>query len=150
MQRSIMIAMMMLLATPAVAELRIPCLWNPFGGCSVKLVSPEYAARPVEPLDPEAALAAINAFRAENGLKPLALDARLIQAATMQSEIQAGRGRIGHYGSDGSTPMQRAERSGYHAKLPPRMSHRDKNRSATRCAFGSKVPGIGPTCCVRT
>ena len=95
MQRSIMIAMMMLLATPAVAELRIPCLWNPFGGCSVTLVSPEYAARPVQPLDPQAALTAINAFRAENGLKPLALDARLSRAAAMQSEAQAGRSRIG-------------------------------------------------------
>ena len=117
MQRSIMIAMMMLLATPAVAELRIPCLWNPFGGCSVTLVSPDYAARPVKPLDPQASLAAINAFRAENGLKPLALDARLTQAAAMQSEAQAGRSRIGHYGSDGSTPMQRAERAGYQAKI---------------------------------
>ena len=117
MQQSIMIAMMMLLATPAVAELRIPCLWNPFGGCSVTLVSPDYAARPVKPLDPQAALAAINAFRAENGLKPLALDARLSRAAAMQSEAQAGRSRIGHYGSDGSTPMRRAERAGYHAKI---------------------------------
>ena len=35
----------------------------------------------------------------------------------MQSQAQAGRSRIGHYGSDGSTPMQRAERAGYHAKI---------------------------------
>ena len=48
------------LATPASAELRIPCLWNPFGGCSVTLVSPEYAAKPVKPLDAEAALAEVN------------------------------------------------------------------------------------------
>jgi uncharacterized protein YkwD len=110
-------AIVALLATPASAELRIPCLWNPFGGCSVKLVSPEYAARPVQPLDPEAALAAVNAFRAENGLTPLVLDARLARAATMQSKTQAGRSSIGHYGSDGSTPMVRAERVGYHAKI---------------------------------
>ena len=64
---------------------------EPIWGCSVTLVSPDYAARPVKPLDPQAALAAINAFRAENGLKPLALDARLTQAAAMQSEAQAGR-----------------------------------------------------------
>ena len=109
--------MLMLLATPAVAELRIPCLWSPFGGCSVTFVSPEYAARPVQPLNSQAALAAVNAFRAENGLKPLVLDARLSRAAAMQSEAQAGRSWIGHYGSDGSTPKDRAERAGYHAKI---------------------------------
>ena len=112
-----MIAMLMLLATPAVAELRIPCLWSPFGGCSVTFVSPEYAARPVQPLNSQSALAAVNAFRAENGLKPLVLDARLSRAAAMQSEAQAGRSWIGHYGSDGSTPKDRAERAGYHAKI---------------------------------
>ena len=74
--------MLVMLATPAAAaELRIPCLWNPFGGCSVTLVSPEYAARPVQALNPQAALAEINAIRAENGLKPLVLDARLSRAA---------------------------------------------------------------------
>jgi uncharacterized protein YkwD len=107
----------MLLATPAVAELRIPCLWSPFGGCSVTFVSPEYAARPVQPLNSQSALAAVNAFRAENGLKPLVLDVRLSRAAAMQSEAQAGRSWIGHYGSDGSTPKDRAERAGYHAKI---------------------------------
>ena len=94
MQRSIMIAILSLVATPAVAELRIPCLWNPFGGCSFTFVSPEYAARPVQPLDPQAALAAINAFSAENGLKLFVLDERLSRAAAMQSEAQAGRSWI--------------------------------------------------------
>jgi uncharacterized protein YkwD len=116
-QRSMMIAMLVLLATPAAAEWRIPCLWSPFGGCSVTFVSPEYAARPVQPLNPRGALAAVNAFRAENGLKPLILDARLSRAAAMQSDVQAGRSWIGHYGSDGSTPKDRAERAGYHAKI---------------------------------
>jgi len=116
-QRSMMIAMLVLLATPAAAEWRIPCLWSPFGGCSVTFVSPEYATRPVQPLNPQGALAAVNAFRAENGLKPLILDARLSRAAAMQSDAQAGRSWIGHYGSDGSTPKDRAERAGYHAKI---------------------------------
>ncbi len=108
MRRAIMIAILSLVATPASAELRIPCLWNPFGGCSFSFVSPEYAAKPVQPLDPQAALAAINAFRAENGRKPLVLDERLSRAAAMQSEAQAGRSWIGHSGSDGSTPKARA------------------------------------------
>ena len=58
-KRSIMIAALMLLATPADAGWTLPCL---FGGCSITLVSPEYAARPVQKLDPEKALAEINAF----------------------------------------------------------------------------------------
>ena len=67
MRRACTIAILTFLATPASAELRLPCLWNPFGGCSFSFVSPEYAKKPVQPLNPEAALAEINAFRAENG-----------------------------------------------------------------------------------
>ena len=63
MRLSLLTIVLALLATPASAELRIPCLWNPFGGCSFTFVSPEYAAKPVKPLDPQAALAAVNAFR---------------------------------------------------------------------------------------
>ncbi len=106
-----------MLATPAFAELRIPCLWNPFGGCSITLVSPEYAAKPVKPLDPEAALAEVNAYRAENGLGALVLDARLTKAAAVQSKAQAERSWIGHDGADGSTPKARALRAGFHAKI---------------------------------
>jgi uncharacterized protein YkwD len=63
------------------------------------------------------ALAEINAFRTKYGRKPLVLDERLSQAAAMQSKDQAGRSSIGHYGSDGSKPMQRAARAGFHAKI---------------------------------
>lgn len=117
MQLGIILFLLVMLTTPAAAELRIPCLWSPFGGCSVTLVSPEYAAKPVKPLDPEAALAEVNAFRAENGLGPLVLDARLAKAAALQSKAQAARSWIGHDGSDGSTPKARALRAGFHAKI---------------------------------
>jgi uncharacterized protein YkwD len=112
-----MIATLSLLATPASAEFSIPCLWKPFGGCSVTFVSPEYAAKPVEPLNPQAALAEVNAYRAKNGRGALVLDQRLSRAAAMQSEDQAKRGSGGHYGSDGSKPKDRAARAGYHAKI---------------------------------
>jgi uncharacterized protein YkwD len=116
--RSIMMALLMLLATPAAAEWRLPCLLGLLGGCSsVTLVPPEYAAGPVQPLDPQAALAEINAFRAKYGRHALVLDARLSRAATMQSKDQAGRGSIGHRGSDGSTIMDRAKRAGYHPRI---------------------------------
>ena len=113
-QRSIMIAVLALLATPAAAGWTLPCL---FGVCSITLASPEYAARPVQRLNPDKALAEINAFRTKNGRKPVVLDARLSQAAAVQSKAQAGRSRIGHDGSDGSKPMQRAARAGFHAKI---------------------------------
>ena len=54
--------------SPALAEVRIPCLLSPFSGCSFTFVSPEYAARPVQALDPQKALEAVNAFRVNNGL----------------------------------------------------------------------------------
>lgn len=113
-KRSLLLAALMGMATPAAAGWTLPCL---FGGCSVTFVSPEYAARPVQPLDPEAALAAVNAYRTKNGRKPVVLDERLSRAAAAQSEAQAGRSRIGHDGSDGSKPMQRAARAGYQAKI---------------------------------
>jgi uncharacterized protein YkwD len=104
-------------ATEASAEFSIPCLWKPFGGCSVTFVSPEYAAKPVQPLNQQTALAEINVFRVKNGRRALVLDERLSRAAAMQSEDQAKRNSGGHYGSDGSKPMDRAARAGYHAKI---------------------------------
>jgi uncharacterized protein YkwD len=113
-RRSIIIATLVLLATPAAAGWTLPCL---FSGCSITFVSPEYAAKPVQKLDPEKALAEVNAFRTKNGRSAVVLDARLSQAAAVQSKDQARRSSIGHYCSDGSKPMQRAERAGFHAKL---------------------------------
>ena len=116
MRRIFAMAMLCLLATPAAAELRIPCIWNPFGGCSFSFVSPEYAKKPVQPLDPEAALAAINAYRAANGRNPVVLDERLTRAAAMQSQAQAGRSFIGHNGP-GGTAKARAASAGFDAKI---------------------------------
>jgi uncharacterized protein YkwD len=117
MRRTIVIAIVSFMATPASAELRIPCIWNPFGGCSFSFVSPDYAKKPVQPLDPEAALQAINAYRAANGRKPVVLDERLSRAAAMQSQAQAGRSWLGHSGTGGSRPMARAASAGFHAKI---------------------------------
>lgn len=111
------IVILCLLAGPAVADVKLPCLWNPFGGCSFSFVSPEYAKKPVQPLDPEAALASINAYRTANGRNPLVLDERLTRAAAMQSDAQAGRSWIGHSGAGGSTPMRRARSAGFNAKI---------------------------------
>ncbi len=100
-----------------IAALALSLLAGACGSTGVTLVSAEYAKRPVQPLNPQAAAAEINAFRARNGLPPVSLDARLTSAAAVQSQDQARRGRIGHAGSDGSKPMQRAARAGYKAKI---------------------------------
>src|SRR5262249_40486714 len=148
--RSTLITVLTLLATPAAAELRIPCLWNPFGGCSFTFVSPEYAKRPVQTLNPQAALAAVNAFRVANGVNALVLDERLSRAAAMQSQAQAGSGWIGHYGPGG--PRQRiAQRTpATTQRLPPRMLLQGRSLSAMRCISGRRVLAIGLTYCVQT
>src|SRR5262249_51494500 len=93
-KRSLLAAVLVaMLATNAIAEWRLPCI---FGGCSIIFESPEDAARPVRPLNLEAALAAVNAFRTNNGRGRVVLDARLSKAAAMQSETQAKRNWIGH------------------------------------------------------
>lgn len=48
------------------------------------------------PVDEPAALAAVNAFRAENGLRPVASDPRLMAAAGTQSEAMAVRDDLDH------------------------------------------------------
>src|SRR5215475_13208776 len=99
---------------PANAEWRLPCI---IGGCSIIFESSNDASRPVQPLNPLAALAAVNTFRTKNGRGTVVLDTRLTRAAAMQSETQAKRSWIGHDGPDGSRPKDRAKRAGYRAKI---------------------------------
>jgi uncharacterized protein YkwD len=114
MLRYLTIAAATLVAMPAEAGWKLPCL---IGGCSVEFVSPEYAKKPVQPLDPQAALAEVNAFRTKNGRSAVVLDDRLSHAAAMQSQNQASRSWIGHYGPDGSKAKDRAARAGYRTKI---------------------------------
>jgi uncharacterized protein YkwD len=68
-------------------------------------------------LDPEKARDLINAYRKENGLKPLRLNTALTEAAKNHSRDLAKWDRISHFGSDGSNPWDRVKRAGYNAKL---------------------------------
>lgn len=68
-------------------------------------------------LDAEKVREAINAYRKQNGLKPLKLNASLTEAAKAHSRDLAKWDRISHYGSDGSNPWDRVKRTGYNAKL---------------------------------
>jgi uncharacterized protein YkwD len=68
-------------------------------------------------LNAEMARDVINAYRKQNGLKPVKLDATLTNAAKAHSRDLAKWDRISHYGSDGSNPWDRVKRTGYNARL---------------------------------
>jgi uncharacterized protein YkwD len=55
----------------------------------------------------------VNAYRAQKGLKPLKLNAKLSEAARRHSEDLARSDRISHYGSDGSDAWDRVRKAGY-------------------------------------
>ena len=113
-KRSIMIAALMAFATPAAAGWTLPCL---FGGCSITLRISRICGEAGAAARSGKSAGQVNAYRTKNGRKPVVLDTRLSQAAAAQSKAQAGRSRIGHDGSDGSKPMQRATRAGFRAKI---------------------------------
>jgi uncharacterized protein YkwD len=61
-------------------------------------------------------LAAHNKVRAEEKLPPLSADPKLTAAAKAHAEDMAKHETMTHEGTDGSTPAQRIERQGYHAR----------------------------------
>jgi uncharacterized protein YkwD len=71
--------------------------------------APEFRATPLQ----RAMLDAHNAERLKAGKLPLALSARLVEAARIHAEDMAQREEMSHEGSDGSTPDERIRRTGY-------------------------------------
>lgn len=58
-------------------------------------------------------LAQVNTLRAQSGMGPLAIDPALTNAALMHSRDMAAQNRAWHFGSDGSSPADRARNAGY-------------------------------------
>ncbi|MFG6608932.1 CAP domain-containing protein [Sulfitobacter sp. 1A12057] len=58
-------------------------------------------------------LDSVNALRSSAGVTPLALDAMLNAAAATHSRDMAVQNRPWHFGSDGSSPIDRIQRVGY-------------------------------------
>ncbi|KGM49912.1 CAP domain-containing protein [Pseudooceanicola atlanticus] len=56
---------------------------------------------------------AVNALRAASGAGPVELDSRLTAAAATHSQDMARQNRPWHFGSDGSSPIDRVRRVGY-------------------------------------
>ncbi len=59
----------------------------------------------------------INALRAQRGLGPVELNAELSSAAATHSRDMSRQSRAWHFGSDGSTPIERVSRVGYRGRF---------------------------------
>lgn len=59
----------------------------------------------------------VNALRQARGLAPLQLNASLNAAAATHARDMSVQNRPWHFGSDGSSPIQRAQRAGYGGQL---------------------------------
>lgn len=59
----------------------------------------------------------VNALRTANGLTPVQLDSSLNAAALTHSNDMARQARPWHFGSDGSSPVERVARAGYTKRL---------------------------------
>lgn len=62
-------------------------------------------------------LESVNALRSANGAAPLSLDAQLNAAAATHSRDMAVQNRPWHFGSDGSSPLDRLARVGFTGTL---------------------------------
>lgn len=60
---------------------------------------------------------AVNAVRAQENLQPLQLSAELNAAAETQARDMAIQGRAWHFGSDLTSPRERAFRAGYRGEI---------------------------------
>ncbi len=62
-------------------------------------------------------LDSVNTLRAAKSLSPLAFDARLNAAAETHARDMSVQNRPWHFGSDGSSPLERVQRAGYTGRL---------------------------------
>jgi len=62
-------------------------------------------------------LDSVNALREASGLQPVQLSAKLTAAAATHSRDMSVQNRPWHFGSDGSSPIDRVARTGYEGKL---------------------------------
>lgn len=85
------------------------------GVCSS--ATPQMLAKNPPSFKPELARTLINKHRAAHGLRPVAIDSRLMAAAKAHSKEMARYGRISHKGANGSYPKDRARAHGYNPKL---------------------------------
>ena len=99
-----------LLATLAVLLALSACASNQSGG-GVRLSEADKNPIRLRHLD------AVNAVRAEAGLQPVQLSAELNAAADTHARDMSVQQRAWHFGSDLTSPRERAARAGYRGEL---------------------------------
>lgn len=62
-------------------------------------------------------LDAVNSLRAASGASPVEMNAELTAAAATHSRDMSNQNRAWNFGSDGSSPIDRAQRAGYTGRL---------------------------------
>ncbi|MFY0693231.1 MAG: CAP domain-containing protein [Paracoccaceae bacterium] len=81
-------------------------------------------------------LDAVNALRSNAGVSPLELDSQLTAAAATHSRDMSLQNRPWHFGSDGSSPLDRVKRLGYPGILiGENISETYENESETLAAW---------------
>jgi len=81
-------------------------------------------------------LDSVNALRTAAGQQPLELDAKLTAAAATHSRDMSIQNRPWHFGSDGSSPLDRVARVGYPGQLiGENISETYENESETLAAW---------------
>ncbi|WP_299361082.1 CAP domain-containing protein [uncultured Paracoccus sp.] len=85
---------------------------------------------------PNRILTEINLLRAQSGLSPVVLSPALAAASTAHARDMAAQNRAWHFGSDGSSPLDRAARFGYTGRLiGENISETYENEIATLSAW---------------
>ena len=81
-------------------------------------------------------LGQVNILRQQSGLAPLALSPQLNAASMAHARDMAAQNRAWHFGSDGSSPLDRAKRQGYFGPLiGENISETYENEISTRAAW---------------
>jgi uncharacterized protein YkwD len=107
-QFNVRAAILLLVTTLALGA----CNTSPEGGAAVYRISAAQQGQ-----IQERALANINSLRAASGAQPLVLNSSLNNAAAVHSRDMAQQARPWHFGSDGSSPLDRGRRAGYAAQV---------------------------------
>lgn len=85
---------------------------------------------------PNRVLGNVNGLRAGSGAPPLMLNPQLNAAATAHARDMAAQNRAWHFGSDGSSPIERVRNAGYAGRLVgENISETYENDTATLSAW---------------
>jgi uncharacterized protein YkwD len=95
---------------------RIATLWERMT-TTTDAARTDETAGPASDFQADVALRMINDYRKSNGLGELSLHPQLTEAAAIHASDLANHDRISHFGSDGSDPWDRVQRTGFSPRL---------------------------------